>query len=186
MANFSSIRLAICVKSVFIALCIFDTLFTSTEACDGYQIKLIKLEPCDGKGILKLSNNPKVELTKDCHLLLSGCGDLTTAVSTCKVVYDVKKKGMMVPFKGEKDVCETLEGFGKKPDVKKKLQQYKISEKCPVAKVKVCSSKGEKIDISSYKDKFRLASGQYTGTITVQCNSGNSCFKFEGEFKRGK
>jgi len=52
--------------------------------------------------------------------------------------------------------------------------------------VKVCSSKGEKIDISSYKDKFRLASGQYTGTITVQCNSGNSCFKFEGEFKRGK
>jgi len=52
-----------------------------------------------------------------------------------QVVYDVKKKGMMVPFKGEKDVCETLEGFGKKPDVKKKLQQYKISEKCPVAKV---------------------------------------------------
>jgi len=42
---------------------------------------------------------------------------------------------MMVPFKGEKDVCETLAGFAKKPDVKKKLQQYKISEKCPIDKV---------------------------------------------------
>jgi hypothetical protein len=42
---------------------------------------------------------------------------------------------MMVPFKGEKDVCETLAEFAKKPDVAKKLDQYKISKKCPVAKV---------------------------------------------------
>ena len=42
---------------------------------------------------------------------------------------------MMVPFKGEKDVCETLASFAKKADVKKKLQQYKINEKCPVDKV---------------------------------------------------
>jgi hypothetical protein len=41
----------------------------------------------------------------------------------------------MVPFKGEKDVCETLESFAKKPDVAQKLEQYKISKKCPVAKV---------------------------------------------------
>ena len=48
---------------------------------------------------------------------------------------------MMVPFKGEKDVCETLESFAKKPDVKQKLDQYKISPKCPVAKVSsVCLS----------------------------------------------
>ena len=52
--------------------------------------------------------------------------------------------------------------------------------------VKACTSKGEKIDITSFKDKFRLAAGQYTGTITLQCNSGTSCFKFDGEFKRGK
>ena len=52
--------------------------------------------------------------------------------------------------------------------------------------VKPCSTKGEKIDLSSFKDKFRLAAGQYTGTVTLQCNSGTSCFKFDGEFKRGK
>jgi hypothetical protein len=52
--------------------------------------------------------------------------------------------------------------------------------------VKACSQKGEKIDVSSFKDKFRLAAGQYTGTVTLQANSGNSCFKFDIEFKRGK
>jgi len=41
----------------------------------------------------------------------------------------------MVPFKGEKDVCEVLEKWGKKPDVAKKLDQYKISKKCAVSAV---------------------------------------------------
>jgi hypothetical protein len=40
----------------------------------------------------------------------------------------------MVPFKGEKDVCEELEKNGK-GDVAKKLDQYKISKKCPISKV---------------------------------------------------
>lgn len=185
MANFSSIRLAVIVKSIFIALCIFGTFFTSTDACDGYQIKLHKLESCDGKGTLKLTN-PKASFTKDCHLLISGCADLTASFSSCKLVYEVKKKGMITPFKGEKDVCETVEKFGKKPDVAQKMQQYKISKKCPMEKVKACSTKGEKIDISSLKDKLRLGAGQYSGTITAQCNSGTTCFKFEGELKRGK
>lgn len=42
---------------------------------------------------------------------------------------------MITPFKGEKDVCETLEKYAKKPDVSQKLQQYKINKKCPVDKV---------------------------------------------------
>jgi hypothetical protein len=41
----------------------------------------------------------------------------------------------MVPFKGEKDVCDEIEKQGKKPDVGKKMDQYKISKKCPVNKV---------------------------------------------------
>jgi hypothetical protein len=52
--------------------------------------------------------------------------------------------------------------------------------------VKACSTKGEKINITPLKDKFSLAAGQYKGTLTVQFNSGSSCFNFEGEFKRGK
>jgi hypothetical protein len=52
--------------------------------------------------------------------------------------------------------------------------------------IKACSAKGESFDIQSYKDKFRLAAGQYSGTITVQTNTGKSCFKFDAEFKRGK
>jgi hypothetical protein len=52
--------------------------------------------------------------------------------------------------------------------------------------VKACSSKGEKIDISSLKDKLKIGAGQYTGTITVKSNSGSSCYKFDGELKHGK
>ena len=52
-----------------------------------------------------------------------------------QLIYEVKKKGMITPFKGEKDVCETVEKFGKKPDVAQKMQQYKISKKCPMEKV---------------------------------------------------
>jgi hypothetical protein len=51
------------------------------------------------------------------------------------VIYEVKKKGMITPFKGEKDVCETLEKFGKKPDVAARLDVHKINKKCPVDKV---------------------------------------------------
>ncbi|GFG31215.1 hypothetical protein Cfor_06931, partial [Coptotermes formosanus] len=152
---------------------------------DGYKIKVNKLESCDNKGTLKLTN-PKVELTKDCHVVISGCAELTAGFSSCKVLYDVKKKGMMVPFKGERDACEELAKLSKKQDVADKLKQYKISKNCPINAVKACASKGEKVDISSYKDKFRLAAGQYSGTITIQANSGSSCFKFDAEFKRGK
>jgi hypothetical protein len=49
-----------------------------------------------------------------------------------------------------------------------------------------CAKKDESINISQYKDKFRLAAGQYTGTIKFECDSGNSCFKFDAEFKKGK
>jgi hypothetical protein len=42
---------------------------------------------------------------------------------------------MITPFKGEKDVCETVEKYGKQKDVGTKLQQYKINKKCPIDKV---------------------------------------------------
>jgi hypothetical protein len=50
----------------------------------------------------------------------------------------------------------------------------------------LCAKKGESLDISKYKDKFRLAAGQYTGTIKFECDSGKSCFAFDVEFKKGK
>lgn len=51
---------------------------------------------------------------------------------------------------------------------------------------KICAPEDQKLDVSSYKNKFRLAAGQYTGKITLDCNSGKSCFDFDLEFKRGK
>ena len=51
---------------------------------------------------------------------------------------------------------------------------------------KICSDKGERVDVSSYKDRFRLADGQYTGTLKVESDSGRGCFKFDLEFRRGK
>jgi hypothetical protein len=51
---------------------------------------------------------------------------------------------------------------------------------------KICAPEDQKFDVSSYKNKFRLAAGQYTGKITLDCNSGKSCYNFDIEFKRGK
>jgi hypothetical protein len=48
---------------------------------------------------------------------------------------------MMVSFKGEINGCEKIEDFGKKPDVAERMDFYKVSKKCPVAKVSsVCLS----------------------------------------------
>jgi hypothetical protein len=62
---------------------VFDV--THSNLQEGYKLKIIKMEPCDGKGILKLTN-PKAELLADCHLLVSGCLDLTAEFSSCKVM----------------------------------------------------------------------------------------------------
>jgi len=51
---------------------------------------------------------------------------------------------------------------------------------------KICVPQDQKISVSSFKDKFPLAAGHYTGTLKFDCNSGKSCFTFDVEFKRGK
>jgi len=61
---------------------------THSNLQDGYQIKLNKLESCDSKGTLKLTN-PKATFTKDCHILVSGCADLTASFSSCKVSWNM-------------------------------------------------------------------------------------------------
>ena len=63
---------------------------------------------------------------------------LFTHVHICfQVVYDVKKKGMMIPFKGEKDICEELATAAKDPTAAKKLKDYKIETSCPIKEVSI-------------------------------------------------
>ncbi|XP_069683230.1 uncharacterized protein [Periplaneta americana] len=131
-------------------------------------------------------NNPKAVLSKDCYASAEGCVEITKDIKSCKLIYDVKKRGMMVPFKGEKDICEEMAKAAQDPEAQKKLKEKNISATCPVKKSKMCAPLDEKMDVSKYKDKFRLAAGQYTGTVTLSCDSGESCFKFDVEFKRGK
>jgi hypothetical protein len=51
------------------------------------------------------------------------------------MIYEVKKKGMMVPFKGERDFCEELEKYGNDPDTEKRMKQYNIGTSCPIPAV---------------------------------------------------
>lgn len=185
MPRSSNFRPVTILKSILIALYAFGVLFTSTDACDGYKVKVNKIETCDSSNQIKLTN-PKVELTKDCELFVQGCAELTSGFTSCKVMYDVKKRGMIVPFKGEKDVCDEVPKVAKEKKASELFAKYKVPSNCPFKAIKACSAKGETFDIQSYKDKFRLAAGQYSGTITVQSNTGKSCFKFDVELKRGK
>jgi hypothetical protein len=50
-------------------------------------------------------------------------------------VYDVKKRGMMIPIKGERDICEELAKASKDKTVATNLAKYNISPTCPVKEV---------------------------------------------------
>jgi hypothetical protein len=52
------------------------------------------------------------------------------------VTYDVKKKGMMVPFKGERDVCEEYEKACKESDTAARVKSYNLEMKCPIKSVR--------------------------------------------------
>jgi hypothetical protein len=52
-----------------------------------------------------------------------------------QLVYDVKKRGMMVPFKGEKDICQELAKASRDPTVAANLKKYNIGPTCPVKEV---------------------------------------------------
>jgi hypothetical protein len=63
---------------------------------------------------------------------------LFTDVGICfEVVYDVKKRGMMIPFKGEKDICEELASASKDPTVAANLMKYNVGTSCPIKEVSV-------------------------------------------------
>lgn len=185
MATSSNIRSSTILKSVFVAFYAFGVLFASTEACDGYKIQVNKLQPCDNSGTIKLIN-PKIELSQDCLVSAAGCVENTKEFSSCKLVYDVKKRGMMIPLKGERDICEELAKASKNETVATNLAKNNIPKTCPFKASKFCAPQDQKFDVSNHKNKFRLAAGQYTGKITLDCNSGKSCYNFDVEFKRGK
>ena len=50
----------------------------------------------------------------------------------------------------------------------------------------MCIPEDTRISVEQYKDKFRLAAGVYTGTVTCKCDSGKTVYKISAEFKRGK
>jgi len=52
-------------------------------------------------------------------------------------MYDVKKKGMMIPFKGEKDICEEIATAAKDPSVAEKMRKYNIETSCPIKAVSI-------------------------------------------------
>jgi hypothetical protein len=52
-------------------------------------------------------------------------------------MYDVKRKGMMIPFKGEKDMCEELATATKNPDTAAELKKYNLDTHCPIKEVSI-------------------------------------------------
>jgi hypothetical protein len=50
-------------------------------------------------------------------------------------VYDIKKRGMMIPIKGERDVCEELATASKNKTVATNLAKNNIPTSCPVKEV---------------------------------------------------
>jgi hypothetical protein len=43
----------------------------------------------------------------------------------------------MIPFKGEKDVCEELASASKNPAVAENLKKYKLSTSCPIKEASI-------------------------------------------------
>jgi hypothetical protein len=53
-----------------------------------------------------------------------------------QLTYDVKKRGMMVPFKGDRDVCEEFEKACKDSDTAGRLKKYNVAPTCPIKSVR--------------------------------------------------
>ena len=51
---------------------------------------------------------------------------------------------------------------------------------------KTCAPPGSKTSIEEYRDKLKLGSGKYNGTITLKCDSCESVFLVEASLKKGK
>ncbi|KAJ9583949.1 hypothetical protein L9F63_021723 [Diploptera punctata] len=170
---------------VCLVLIVASAYFLAVDACDGYKLKL-KLEEDDPNNFIKF-NDIDVQLTKDCFVVPKGCMKIEKEMGRCQVMYDIRKKGIVVPFKGEKNMCEEIEKMGKTPEAVEKLKEYNVVAKCPIPKMdSMCVPEESKMNVEQYKDKFRLAAGIYTGTVTVKCDCGTSAFKVSAEFKRGK
>jgi hypothetical protein len=54
-----------------------------------------------------------------------------------QAIYDVKKRGMIVPFKGEKDVCDEVPKLAKDKKAGDLFTKYKIPTSCPFKAVSV-------------------------------------------------
>jgi hypothetical protein len=50
-------------------------------------------------------------------------------------VYDVKKRGMMIPIKGERDVCDDLAKASQNATVAANMAKNNIPSTCPVKEV---------------------------------------------------
>jgi hypothetical protein len=50
-------------------------------------------------------------------------------------VYDVRKRGMMIPIKGDRDICDELATASRNETVATNMKKNNIPTSCPIKKV---------------------------------------------------
>ncbi|KAG5674891.1 hypothetical protein PVAND_004836 [Polypedilum vanderplanki] len=159
----------------FVLLVIFIEI---SFACQGYKLKINYIKACGNNNVIKISENMTAKLTKDCEIIPIGCAE-TDGFKTAMVHYEIFKNNLPV-LRGDMDACAQVEKA--KPEIKEIIKMFGLPDKCPIDKYTKCEDGSKNANLEKFKSLIPLArGGPIRSEITVQHDTGKSCFKSEIE-----
>ncbi|CAG9799106.1 unnamed protein product [Chironomus riparius] len=154
-------------------------LINESTACQGFKLKIHYMKNCGSNNVIKLQDNSTAKLTKDCEIVPTVCAE-TEGFKTAMLHYEIYKNNLIV-LRGDIDACAELKKL--KPEVKEMIKLFGLPDKCPIEKQTKCEDGSKKANVQQYKSFLQLALGGPIRTeITIQHDTGKSCFKSEVEF----
>ncbi|XP_045479484.1 uncharacterized protein LOC123684314 [Harmonia axyridis] len=164
------------ISNLVSCFCIFMLYgWKSSEACNGYSIKLNHAKNCMTGGVITFAGDSNVVLDKDCNLAMAGCVEITKDFATHKVKYTINK-APMPPIEGEADACEVVKNI-KDATLLSALKTFSVPLECPIKAEKICSTLDNKVNIGKYKNQLGMAAGTIDVKVESTHDSGKSCLE---------
>ncbi|CAH1104114.1 unnamed protein product [Psylliodes chrysocephalus] len=143
-----------------------------TEACNGYHIKINRIETCIDNSIIQ-PKNIAVNLDKDCNIVYGGCLEFTKPVKTMMATYEISKAPLPL-ITGDLDMCQ-LAGTIKMPQLLQIVNGFGFPKKCPIAAKKFCATGNKSISIAKFKNQLSMAAGLTELKLNIDHDNGKSC-----------
>uniref|UniRef100_A0A1B6I9S4 MD-2-related lipid-recognition domain-containing protein n=1 Tax=Homalodisca liturata TaxID=320908 RepID=A0A1B6I9S4_9HEMI len=158
------------------ALLLISSLISTAFACNGYELKNLKIETCEGKNDVFGYDDFSAILNDDCKIVPTGCLVIKKDMNWGNGSYLVEKKvkmGMPMKFSGKKDLCNVLEKSKESPEVTLIFKLINLGQSCPMKAGKICGNGA--VSVQKYRDQLKMAEGDFEGTIKGKSDAGDVC-----------